>query len=53
MLTNGYTYTDNYTLYQSDLKAIENATKESLAATNPTESTTDFNNKQDRIYNIK
>ena len=38
----GYTYTDNYTLYQSDLKAIENATKENLAATNPTESTTDL-----------
>lgn len=36
----GYTYTDHYTLYQADLKAIEDAKKESLAAANPTESTT-------------
>lgn len=44
----GYTYTDNYTLYQSDLKAIEDAKKESLAAANATESTTNLTtNKED------
>lgn len=44
----GYTYTDNYTLYQSDLKAIEDAKKESLAAANATESTTSLaTNKED------
>lgn len=44
----GYSYTDNYTLYQSDLKAIEDAKKESLAAANPTQaSTNSITNKTD------
>lgn len=43
----GYSYTDNYTLYQADLKAIEDAKKESLAAANSTEATTNSTTNKD------
>lgn len=43
----GYSYTDNYTLYQADLKAIEDAKKESLAAANSTETTTNSTTNKD------